>query len=286
MTIIEAKNELTQKLSVIYDRREAENIAEMVLEKLTGLDRIGFLLQKSNTLEESAMKILNNWTSQLLAHRPVQYVLREAWFGGFNFFVAEGVLIPRPETDELVQWILENISNKGSLSILDIGTGSGCIAISLSKKRPDFSVFAIDKSKEALAIAQKNNQQLGTSVSFLETDILACQALDFTEKLDIIVSNPPYIKNLEKAEMRPNVLKFEPEIALFVSDNDPLLFYRKIAQLATHSLKKGGQLYFEINELFGSEIVALLDSFGFTQIELKKDMQDKDRMIKAEWHII
>lgn len=284
MTIAEGKKQLAEKLATRYDEREAHNIAEMVVEKLTGWDRIKLLLQKNETLSSEQESLLQTWTRDLLRHRPVQYVLGEAWFMGFPFFVAESVLIPRPETEELVQWILETMKGKPG-KVLDIGTGSGCIAVSLAKHNRQLQVSAIDKSNEALYISEKNNQKLATSVRFFQMDILDMEGGFFSEKMDVIVSNPPYIKENERKYMHENVLAFEPEMALFVPNTNPLLFYRKIAEIATKSLVPGGHLFFEINEMFGNEVVSLLTDIGFKSVELKKDLQGKDRMVKAIWSV-
>lgn len=283
MRILDAKNQLTSSLSTIYDDREAQMITDMVMEKLTGWDKIHIFLKKDELLDSSQIYLLEKWEKELLAHRPIQYVIGEAWFMNFPFFVAEGVLIPRPETEELVFWISETIKGKEDAKVLDIGTGSGCIAISLSKLNPALSVWAVDKSNEALHIAEQNNTNLNASVRFKELDILETDNLDFARSLYVIVSNPPYIKELERKDMQENVLAYEPEMALFVPDNDPLLFYRKIAELARKSLCSGGFLFFEINEKFGKEVVNLLSFLGFKDIELKKDLQGKDRMVKAIW---
>jgi release factor glutamine methyltransferase len=193
--------------------------------------------------------------------------------------VNESTLIPRPETEELVEWIINENKNRQGIKILDIGTGSGCIAISLAKNLPDTTVYAIDVSEEALAVAKENAITNGVAVNFIKTDILGADNLP--ETFDIIVSNPPYVRNLEKAEIKPNVLDFEPHLALFVDDNDPLIFYRKIAQLAKNSLKTDGKLYYEINQYLGPETIALLEQTGFINIILRKDFVGNDRMTSA-----
>ncbi len=269
-------------LKGLYEEREATLMSEMVFEKLTGLARIQQLLEKNKTIENAQMQQLEVWKKELLQHRPIQYVLGESWFMGMPFFVKEGVLIPRPETEELVHWILETMDGKTG-NVLDIGTGSGCIAISIAKNNPNLNVSAIDKSLDALEIAKKNSQLLNTSVTFQQRDILSVSENDFAEKWDLIVSNPPYITENERKDMSDNVLEFEPEMALFVPNTDPLLFYRKIAEIATIILHSGGYLFFEINEKFGKETVDLLSLLGFKDIVLKKDLQGKDRMVKALW---
>lgn len=284
MTIKDGKKQLLDDFKEIYEEREASNIADMLLEKLTGYSRTESFLRKDELLNNEQVALLSKWTKDLLMHRPVQYVLGEAWFMGNPFFVSEGVLIPRPETEELVDWILETMKGKSG-KVLDIGTGSGCIAISLAKYNQALQVSAVDKSLDALKIAQINSEKLSANVTYLQQDILSVNGAIFPEKIDVIVSNPPYIKNEEKADMHQNVLGFEPEMALFVPDADPLLFYRKIAEIATRSLVSGGFLFFEINEQFGKEVVSLLQEFGFKDVLLKKDLQGKDRMVKALWHV-
>lgn len=282
MTILEGKKQLLDTLIEIYEEREAKTMSEMVLEKLTGLTRIQQLLDKGKVLDSVQVRQLGIWEKELLQHRPIQYILGESWFMGMPFFVQEGVLIPRPETAELVLWVLETMSGRSG-NVLDIGTGSGCIAISIAKNNKTLNVSAIDKSVDALEIARKNNQLLDAAVAFQQMDVLSVTANDFPEKWDVIVSNPPYITENERKDMHQNVLDFEPEMALFVPNGEPLLFYRKIAEIATEMLKSGGYLFFEINENFGKETVSLLELLGFENVTLKKDLQGKDRMVKALW---
>jgi release factor glutamine methyltransferase len=217
--------------------------------------------------------------TQLKKQKPIQYILGETSFYGLTFEVNEHTLIPRPETEELVEWILESNQKQSQISILDIGTGTGCIPITLKKNLPKATVFGLDVSVKALEVATKNALINDTAVTFLEKDILATNKLD--RNFDVIVSNPPYVRELEKKEINPNVLEFEPHLALFVENNDPLLFYRKITQLAQNYLQPNGQLYFEINQYLGAEMIALVESYGFIQIELRKDIYGNDRMLKA-----
>ncbi|WP_141882971.1 peptide chain release factor N(5)-glutamine methyltransferase, partial [Flavobacterium psychrophilum] len=221
---------------------------------------------------------------QLKEQKPIQYILGETQFFGLPFYVNENTLIPRPETEELVEWIIKEnlkISSLKNLKILDIGTGSGCIAISLAKNLPNASVFAIDVSDKALATAQKNAVLNEVDITFIEKNIL--QTEDLNQEFDIIVSNPPYVRNLEKKEIHKNVLEYEPHLALFVEDNDSLLFYRKITELATRNLSNNGQLYFEINQYLGKETVELLEKYNFKNTTLKKDIYGNDRMIKVNF---
>jgi release factor glutamine methyltransferase len=218
----------------------------------------------------------------LKKEKPIQYILGETEFYGLPFLVNENTLIPRPETEELVEWILESTKyeeQNTKLNVLDIGTGSGCIAISLAKNLPSAQVSAIDVSEKALATAHKNAKINKVDVNFILKNILETESLD--EKYDVIVSNPPYVRNLEKEEIKPNVLEYEPHLALFVEDNDALLFYRKIAALAKKNLSENGKLYFEINQYLGKETVRLLEGMDFKNVILKKDVYGNDRMISC-----
>lgn len=268
----------------LYDNREAANIADLVIEQVTGLRRIDRIMHKNMPLALPAQQQLAGYTQQLLQHTPVQYVLHEAWFAGLPFYVDEHVLIPRPETEELVEWIAtlytsaQNNKQKAVL-LLDVGTGSGCIPIALKTKFNSWQVHALDVSAGALQVAQKNAIALGAEVNFYQADILNPQYWQTLPLFDIIVSNPPYIRQSEEADMRNNVTSFEPHTALFVPDEDALLFYRQITAFAAQHLTPGGWLFFEINESFGAEVCALLAGSGFTNVTLKQDMQGKDRMV-------
>ncbi|HYJ62709.1 MAG TPA: peptide chain release factor N(5)-glutamine methyltransferase, partial [Parafilimonas sp.] len=222
-----------------------------------------------------------NYLQELINHKPVQYVLNEAWFAGMKFFVDEHVLIPRPETEELVEWIVQNAFTNSRFSILDIGTGSGCIAIALKNKIKNADVFALDISETALKIAALNAQKNNTDINFSKADILQNQIKINMPLFDVIVSNPPYITKKESAEMHTNVIAYEPHVALFVPDENPLLFYNAISDFALSHLKEKGNLYFEIHENFANDIVNLMQQKGFQSIEIKKDLQQKNRMVKA-----
>lgn len=268
----------------LYDNREAANIAHLVIEQVTGLRRIDRIMHKNMPLAIPAQQQLAGYTRQLLHHTPVQYVLREAWFAGLPFYVDEHVLIPRPETEELVEWIATlytSAQNKEQKTVLllDVGTGSGCIPIALKTKFNSWQVHALDVSAGALQVAQKNAIALGAEVNFYQADILNPQYWQTLPVFDVIVSNPPYIRQSEEADMRNNVTSFEPHTALFVPDEDALLFYRQITAFATQHLTPGGRLFFEINESFGAEVCALLAGSGFTNVTLKQDMQGKNRMV-------
>jgi release factor glutamine methyltransferase len=281
MTIQQAQQQALSQLRLLYDEREAGNITDWVLEHITSKKRIDRLLDKQLALTTEQQGKLEIILQELSTHKPIQYVLGEAWFAGHRFFVNEHVLIPRPETEELVEWVLESQKSKiKNQKVIDIGTGSGCIPIALKKKCPEFFISAIDVSKDALAVAQKNANELHVKIDFLEIDFLNESNWSSLPVFDIIVSNPPYIKQSEEKTMSKNVLAFEPSLALFVADEDALLFYRKIAAFAKNHLAYDGFIFLEINEASGMETVGLFEKEGFSA-ELRRDMQGRDRMVKV-----
>lgn len=281
MTIHEGQQQLTIRLYEIYPDREARNIADLVMEKLTGWSRIDRVMNKQLPLRDDQVQTLLAYGAQLEQHRPVQYVLNEAWFAGMDLYVDEEVLIPRPETEELVEWILLSHADFASSGrILDIGTGSGCIPLAVKKKWPAAEVQAVDVSEGALRVARKNAAAKNLDVHFHLFDILSPDVFPQAE-FDLIVSNPPYIPLSDKEQMRDNVLKFEPWLALFVENDDPLCFYKAIAEFGCQYLKRGGYLYFEIHEEAGEPVSELLRSADYQDIQLRKDMQGKDRMIRS-----
>lgn len=279
MLIREYRTEFIEKLSPAYDAMEAESFFYLVLEDQHDLKRIDLALQPDATFSENELQQWNAILQKLNAFVPIQYVLGKAHFFGLEFEVNENTLIPRPETEELVQWIISENQTSANLKILDIGTGSGCIAIALTKNLPSAQVFAIDVSEEALETAKRNANLNSITVNFLHQNILS--TTDLLQEFDIIVSNPPYVRHLEKAEIRQNVLDHEPHLALFVEDDDALLFYRKITELAQNNLTQNGQLYFEINQYLGKEMIDLLSNDHFQNIELRQDIYGNDRMLKA-----
>jgi release factor glutamine methyltransferase len=294
MNIQEAQQYLQSNLSSLYDAREAANITGWVMEHLTGWKKVDRVVHKNEALSAGKVKLLEQYTTRLLTHEPVQYVLQEAWFCGMVLYVDEHVLIPRPETEELVEWIVgesqnteyriqnsESYASKGGLRILDIGTGSGCIPIALKKQLRAAQVFACDVSKGALGVAKKNALAQETLIEWFQLDFLVEANWEQLPEVNTIVSNPPYIPVKDKDTMHPNVLEHEPHLALFVENNDPLLFYRKIAAFAQQKLLPGGSIYAEIHEDLGESTRQLFLSHGFHHVELKKDMQGKDRMVKA-----
>ena len=284
MKIKEYKVNFVEALLPFYDEMEAESFFYLILENKHQLRRIDLALDVDKEFSEDDISIWNVILEKLKTQIPIQYILGTTHFYSSEFIVDENVLIPRSETEELVDWIVKlnsKLSKKKDLKILDIGTGSGCIAISLAKNILNSAVFAVDVSEKALAVAQKNASLNNVSVTFLHKDILETNHLD--QKFDIIVSNPPYVRNIEKAEIKPNVLDNEPHLALFVSDNDPLIFYKKIAELAAANLNPNGQLFFEINQYLGKETQYLLESLGLKNIELRKDIYGNDRMIACNF---
>lgn len=270
---------LLAKLSLIYDEMEAESFFYLVLENTRQLKRTDLALNPDLIFSESEIKNWDLILEQLKNEIPIQYILGSTSFFGLEFLVNENVLIPRPETEELVNWILEDVKERQNIKILDIGTGSGCIAITLAKNLKNSKVFAIDISNKAIEIAKMNAKQNDVDVFFMNCNILETD--DLNQKFDCIVSNPPYVRNLEKVEIKKNVLDNEPHLSLFVEDDDALIFYRKIAELAKKSLNSNGKLYLEINQYLAIETIALLKDFGFKNIELRKDIYGNDRMLKA-----
>ncbi|MBC9798354.1 peptide chain release factor N(5)-glutamine methyltransferase [Sinomicrobium weinanense] len=282
MRLKEIQHIFQSELKEIYDEKEIDTLFFRLTGDFCGISRLTLALQPEITLTREEEQPLFEALARLKEHKPVQQILGKADFYGLEFKVDEHVLIPRPETEELVAWICkdhEKEKGKG-LTLLDIGTGSGCIAVSLAVHLPLARVAALDVSKKALAIAKENASRHKAHVGFIHLDILAVEDIPIS-RLDIIVSNPPYIRNLEKSEIKNNVLLHEPHRALFVEDTAPLVFYEKIARLAWEKLQKGGKLYFEINQYLGKETVDMLKGKGFKNIELRKDLSGNDRMIKA-----
>lgn len=266
-------------LQECYPPREAANLSRIVCCEMLGQSHIDYYLGKDMILSPKDEKELESILSRLCNFEPIQYVQGTARFLGRTFRVVPGVLIPRPETEELVERMLEEVAPASR--ILDIGTGSGCIAVTLSKELPEAEVTAWDISGEALAIAGDNNRLLQTSVQFVQRDVLTYQPTE-DEYFDVIVSNPPYVTETEKKDMEPNVLNWEPSGALFVPDSDPLRFYRRIGELGRSMLTVGGRLYFEINRAFGEAVASMLRKQGYTNVRIRKDISGNDRYVIAE----
>jgi release factor glutamine methyltransferase len=293
MILKEYKLHFINELESIFDLEEIESFFYIITEFLHQKKRIDLALEPNFSINAIEVEKWSAIITQLKQEKPIQYILGETEFYGLRFLVNENTLIPRPETEELVEFILKETSNfqlpTSSLNILDIGTGSGCIAISLAKNLPEAEVFALDVSEKALEMAKKNAALNEVELNFINTSILEVEDLkqlpttnfQLPTNFDIIVSNPPYVRNLEKEEIKKNVLAYEPHLALFVEDNDALLFYRKIAELAQKNLSENGKLYFEINQYLGKETSELLQDLGFQNIELIKDVYGNDRMIQC-----
>ena len=268
---------INENLSGSYTVGEISAFTRIIATELLGVSQMAFYLKDDIPLTAEQETLLQNAVERLQKQEPIQYILGYSDFCGLRFKVTPATLIPRPETSELVEWIASEAA--GRESILDIGTGSGCIAVSLAHKMPQSKVTAWDISNDALAVAAENSKANGQAVTFEQVDILAYQPTG--KQFDIIVSNPPYIKENEKAVMHSNVLDWEPHTALFVPDSDPLLFYRAIAEKGLALLKPGGSLYFEINRAHGKDTVDMLAALGYTSIELRKDFAENDRMIRT-----
>jgi len=279
MNILEFKKHFFLELSKFYPETEIQSFFNILIQYKLNLSRVELALQPLLEFNNSNLDFFQKALIDLKKEIPIQYIIGETEFYGLNFNVNSNVLIPRPETEELVDWVIKDHQNSPSIKILDIGTGSGCIAISLAKNLPNAEVFALDISAEAIKTAKSNAVINNVTVNFMEANILTLTKLP--HKFDIIVSNPPYVRELEKEQMQTNVLANEPHLALFVKNNNPLLFYNKIADLAKSYLNEDGHLYFEINQYLGTETVELLKLKGFKNIQLKKDIFEVDRMTRA-----
>lgn len=291
MLLREIKNIFHLELDELYPREEVDSFFYLLIEHGLSLERFVLSLQPDLIISKEHERTMFEALSKLKLNRPVQYILGETTFMDLELHVDENVLIPRPETEEMVRWILEDcqaepfdsdqdmLRRSADLKILDIGTGSGCIAISLAKNLPTTKVFALDISEEAIQVAKKNTKRNEVEITFIKGDIL--EELNIDEKFDIIVSNPPYVREFEKKEMSKNVLEHEPGLALFVSDENPLRFYKSIVAFANRNLNPNGALYFEINQYLAEETQQLLDVNNFQDIELRKDIFGKNRMLKG-----
>lgn len=292
----EAERWLPEQLRTIYTERERNIIATWVFEKVTALSRAERRIKKGQLLPAAQLHTLTTIVQRLQAHEPVQYVLGEAYFHGLKLYVDNSVLIPRPETEELVQWIIDDVKASGkdvfekkpgiadktrSLKIMDVGTGSGCIALALKKALPKAEVWGCDKSDAALNVARRNGAALDIRVDFQSVDFLDAAQWASLPMIDILVSNPPYIMQNEMPSMPPNVVQHEPHGALFVPDKNPLLFYEALAKFGKAKLHEGGALYVEVHEERGTDVAQLFQKAMYENVVLKKDMQGKDRMVKA-----
>lgn len=271
---------IEKELADLYPKTEIDGFVRIIFEFVCGLTYTGLILQKDNKISVPQLAQIEAIVQRLKRFEPIQYILGETEFYGLKLKVNPGILIPRPETEELVQWMVESPWSKIP-DILDVGTGSGCIALALKKHLPEAKISAIDFSEEVLETAIENAEKNNLDVEFIPYDILQWSKREWPY-FDGIVSNPPYVREKEKKQMHPNVLEFEPGTALFVPDENPLIFYREIGHFAFNYLKPGGTLFFEINENFGDEMTQLLKRIGFKNVILRKDIHGKNRMIKGE----
>ena len=292
----EAEKQLSNELKNIYSDGEASSIAALTMEAITGAAKNLRLVKKNMLLTPEQNRLLSMCTHRLLAHEPVQYILNKAHFYGMELYVDNAVLIPRPETEELVQWIIDDVKESGKdvfirneneadvtteLKIIDVGTGSGCIALALKKAMPKAEVWGCDVSDVALTVARRNGSALDIRVDFQAIDFLDETQQKLLPTVDIIVSNPPYIPEKDKTTMQANVLNYEPHTALFVPDDDALVFYTSIALFAKQNLHENGTIYFEIHEDHANDVVTLFQTDGYKNVEVKKDMQGKERMVRV-----
>lgn len=276
MKLKDLKIDFITKLSVTYQKEEVLSFFKILCEEYLNITPTKLLLVGEELINKEQFDMFSKVMIRLLNEEPIQYILNTTSFYGLDFICTPSALIPRPETEELVDWILKSEKNK--ISILDIGTGTGCIPISLAKNNTDYTVSALDISDAGLELAKDNAQKNEVDISFISADIFSYTS---EKKYDLIVSNPPYVRNLEKIKIQNNVLNFEPPLALFVDDDDPLVFYRAILEFAKSNLSEKGSVYFEINENLFNEMESLLASYRFSEIELKKDVFGKYRFIRG-----
>lgn len=296
MKLFEAEQYIKDQLKEIYDEQEAGNIASLAIEHITGLSKTERVSKKQEQLSSSQLNHLQESLQRLKQHEPIQYVMNKAWFYGIELYVDKNVLIPRPETEELVQWIVDDVKASGKdvfvrkptesdettqFKILDIGTGSGCIPLALKKTMPKAEVWGCDISEEALNVARRNGSALDIRVDFQGLNFLDELQQKLLPTVDVIVSNPPYIPLKDKEQMNANVVDHEPHTALFVPDNDPLIFYKALTAFGRKRLYENGTIYMEIHEEIGNDVVNLFKENGYTKVEIRKDMQGKNRMIRA-----
>jgi len=271
---------IEKELTGLYPKTEVQGFVRLIFWHVLQLSYTDLVLRRNQKLEKSSQKRIEAIVERLKKFEPIQYILGETEFFGLKLTVNPSVLIPRPETEELVQWITTTVEDE-KLSVVDIGTGSGCIALALKKELKNAVVTGVDISAESIRTASKNAEQNQLDVTFKQADILQWEKEKW-EPVDLIVSNPPYVRELEKAAMHPNVLQYEPENALFVSNTNPLVYYQSIAVFANRYLKANSWLFFEINENLGEELVSLLAAIGFGAIEIKKDINGKNRMLRCQ----
>jgi len=281
MTIHDARKKIINEISDIYDNSESTNIAQLVLEYVTELPGIDWIKKQEN-LNHTQQKSIEEIIVRLKQHEPVQYVLSECWFAGVKLYVDKNVLIPRPETEELVDWLVKDCKSEiKHFKILDVGTGSGCIAITIKKKLPDVEMWACDISDAALTVARMNADKFETAIDFVGLDFLNASERRQLPNFDIIISNPPYVPQKDRDPMKKNVVDFEPHLALFVANENPLVFYDAIADFSKTHLHPAGRIYLEIHEELGEQVKKIFLNKNFRSVELKRDMQQKNRMVKV-----
>jgi release factor glutamine methyltransferase len=279
MEIRTAKKMISDLLFPVYTQEEIRSHINLIFEHLLGMSEIKIHTDQHIRISDAKLTEIAEILDRLIKFEPIQYILGETEFYGLRFKVNHKVLIPRPETEELVDWILKDSPDQNA-SVLDIGTGSGCIPIALKKNRPDLIIEGWDLSEEALAVARQNAEINNVKVEFAKVDILNWRANSLEKKYDLIISNPPYVTSTDKNYMMKNVTDHEPHLALFVPDNDPLIFYDEIADFATYHLNPDGRLYFEINEKMGKKVENLLASKSYSNIRIRKDINERDRMVR------
>jgi release factor glutamine methyltransferase len=297
MKLYEAEQYIREQLKEVYDEQESSNIAGLAIEHITGLSKTERIAEKHKELSKPQLDQLKSCVQKLKQHQPIQYIMNKAWFYGMELYVDKNVLIPRPETEELVKWIVDDVYASGKnvfdkkpmeadatkqLKILDVGTGSGCIALTLKNQIPRAEVWGCDVSEEALTVARRNGSTLNIRVDFQGMNFLDEEQQLQLPTVDIIVSNPPYVPLKDKDQMRSNVLDYEPHLALFVPDNDPLRFYKALSAFGKKRLYENGSIYMEIHEELGDAVVHLFKTEGYLHVELRKDMQGKERMVKVQ----
>jgi release factor glutamine methyltransferase len=296
MKLYEAEQYIKKQLQDIYEEQEAATIAGLAIEHVTGFSKAQRVSKKEDALSSTQIDQLHKNLLRLKNHEPIQYIMNKAWFYGMELYVNNNVLIPRPETEELVKWVVDDVKASGKdvfekkameadettqLKILDVGTGSGCIALALKKQMQRAEVWGCDISEEALNVARRNGSTLNIRVDFQGLDFLDEAQQKLLPTVDVIVSNPPYVPLKDKMQMHPNVVEHEPHTALFVPDNDALIFYKALAQFAKKRLYENGSMYTEIHEDLGETVVQLFKANGYSNTELRKDMQGKNRMIRV-----
>jgi len=286
MTLQELQHHFHEQLDELYGKEEVSSFFRMLAHHYLKLKPVEIVLNPNNLISDYDHDLFLDAIKRLKVEEPIQYIIGETEFFGLPFKVSPDTLIPRPETEELVQWIIEEqqTAKNRQPTVLDIGTGSGCIAIALAKSLTEAKVYALEVSNNALKVAKENARLNNLDVEFIEGDILAdchTELVSASHQFDIIVSNPPYVREVEKSTIKNNVLNYEPHLALFVKNDDSLQFYRAICEFAVHNLKPDGMLFFEINQYLGRETKQLLNVFNFKAVELRKDLSGNDRMIKA-----